>query len=252
MESNSINLFLISLAGFLIFDFSAYLTHRFFHKFSIIWPFHSPHHSAEVLSPITAIRDHFVFDILLDFSFYLFMGIGQGILIWATLGSVKPYQLLEYALIFNLFNYFFGNFQHSHIWISFGFLDRVILSPSMHQIHHSVDPKHRNKNYGFFLSIWDQMFGTIYVPKGKEELTYGIDKGVKNPHDTLLKFYLLPFKESGLVLKNKFQSLWNIPILITNKFLASDISQVKNKPQLHNMVKKNGKEPAFPQVYKLK
>jgi sterol desaturase/sphingolipid hydroxylase (fatty acid hydroxylase superfamily) len=247
IEPGGVNLFLISVAGFLLFDLAQYVLHRFFHKTSILWPFHAPHHSAEVLNPFTVQREHFVWEIFDSLFFNVFMGIGQGILIWITLESVNPYQIFRFTLIFNVFNYIVGNFHHSHIWISFGFLDRIFVSPAIHHIHHSVDPKHRNKNYGYFLSIWDQMFGTIYVPKGHEILVYGIEKGVKNPHDNLWKFYFLPFKESGLILKKKFQSFLNIPILIKNKLSGEVLPPInKSKPN------KNRNQKVFKQAYKLK
>ena len=48
--------------------------------------------------------------------------------------------------------------RHSHVWLSYGpVLSRLFISPAQHQIHHSVDPRHWNKNYGFVLAIWDSM-----------------------------------------------------------------------------------------------
>lgn len=245
IQSNPISLTVISLIGFLLFDFTQYLVHRIFHKTSLLWPFHSPHHSAEVLNPFTVQREHFVWAIIEKFLLCFLFGIGHGILIWGSLGSVNPDQIFEYTLIFNIFNYIVGNFHHSHFWISFGFFDRIFISPAMHQLHHSVDARHRNKNYGYFLSIWDQMFGTIYVPKEKEKLIYGIEKGVKNPHDTLLKFYFLPFKESALVLKNKFQSL-------IQKITPATTTSQKSKPLVNAKGYKKEKSGSFQQAYKLK
>lgn len=248
LQPSALNLFLISLAGFLLFDFIQYILHRSFHQISILWPFHAPHHSAEVLNPFTVQREHFVWEIFENFLLFSLFGIAQGILIWATIGSVNPRQIFEYTIIFNIFNYIVGNFHHTHIWISFGFLDRIFVSPAIHHIHHSVDPKHRNKNYGYFLSLWDQMFGTIYVPKEKENLVYGIEKGVKNPHDTLFKFYFLPFKESALVIKNIFQKIFNFPISKS----PVNASTQRKKSQVQGKVYKKEKSGSFQQVYKLK
>ena len=71
----------------------------------------------------------------------------------------------------------------------------------MHQIHHSVDQKHRNKNMGLWLTVWDRMFGTLYIPEKKEELSFGLEKGVKNPHDTLYNFFVSPLKNIALLFK---------------------------------------------------
>jgi sterol desaturase/sphingolipid hydroxylase (fatty acid hydroxylase superfamily) len=48
------------------------------------------------------------------------------------------------------------------------------VSPAHHQVHHSSNPKHFNKNFGSCLALWDWMFGTLYVPgKEREPLTFG-------------------------------------------------------------------------------
>ena len=83
----------------------------------------------------------------------------------------------------------------------------------MHQIHHSSDPKHRNKNLGSYLAIWDFFFGTLYIPENKEELKFGLSVKNPNPHKTLEDAYinsLFPFKKARtnkkrqLALGNKF------------------------------------------------
>jgi len=58
------------------------------------------------------------------------------------------------------------------MWIAFrGMLGRIFVSPAHHQVHHSANPKHFNKNFGSCLALWDWMFGTLYVPE--EPLTFG-------------------------------------------------------------------------------
>jgi sterol desaturase/sphingolipid hydroxylase (fatty acid hydroxylase superfamily) len=61
------------------------------------------------------------------------------------------------------------------MWIAFrGVLGRIFVSPAYHQVHHSSNPKHFNKNFGSCLALWDWMFGTLYVPeKEREPLTFG-------------------------------------------------------------------------------
>jgi len=58
-------------------------------------------------------------------------------------------------------------FDHSHVPVSFGWLDRIFNGPGLHAIHHSAESRHRDKNFsnGFRLSIWDWIFGTLYLPK---------------------------------------------------------------------------------------
>jgi sterol desaturase/sphingolipid hydroxylase (fatty acid hydroxylase superfamily) len=53
-------------------------------------------------------------------------------------------------------------------------LGRLFVSPAHHQVHHSSNPKHFNKNFGSCLALWDWMFGTLYVPqREREPLTFG-------------------------------------------------------------------------------
>jgi sterol desaturase/sphingolipid hydroxylase (fatty acid hydroxylase superfamily) len=75
-----------------------------------------------------------------------------------------------------------SNFHHSHIWISFGpVLERIFISPAQHQIHHSIEPKHFNRNYGQALALWDWMFGTLYVIREREVVTFGLDDKADAP-----------------------------------------------------------------------
>jgi hypothetical protein len=87
-------------------------------------------------------------------------------------------------------------FRHSHIWVTYGkTLDRFFISPSMHIIHHSVLPKHRDKNLGDFVALWDHIFGTLYVPDGPEEFPLGIsaeETGAKNPHTGFFRWLIEP------------------------------------------------------------
>jgi len=59
-----------------------------------------------------------------------------------------------------LFNALGANLRHSHIWLSFGSLERWFISPAQHQIHHSSAEADRDINFGTCLAIWDRLFGS--------------------------------------------------------------------------------------------
>jgi sterol desaturase/sphingolipid hydroxylase (fatty acid hydroxylase superfamily) len=59
------------------------------------------------------------------------------------------------------------------IYVS-GWMAKLIQTPAHHQVHHSTDPKHFDKNMGYCLSIFDWLFGTLYIPKKDEKLSYGL------------------------------------------------------------------------------
>jgi sterol desaturase/sphingolipid hydroxylase (fatty acid hydroxylase superfamily) len=198
-------IFLIGLIGFVIQDFAEFLNHKLSHKNSFYWDIHEVHHSANVLTPLTSKRHHPLFGFFNSTLKIIILGITQGALVWLLFKSLDYYFFMSLNVIMFIFNILGGNFRHSHIWISFGWFENFFISPAMHQIHHSSDPKHRNKNFGLWLSIWDRMFGSLYIPKEKEKLEFGLNVGVKSPHDTLLKFFFLPFMKMGgrILKKNK-------------------------------------------------
>ena len=83
--------------------------------------------------------------------------------------------------------------QHSHVWLSFGpVLNRIYISPAQHQIHHSSDPRHRDKNFGVKFAVWDTLFGTLYVPKDHETLQVGLPDADPQDFETVTQLYFLP------------------------------------------------------------
>ncbi|MEM6475961.1 MAG: sterol desaturase family protein [Pseudomonadota bacterium] len=181
-------------------DLVTYCTHRLSHEWRVLWPFHEVHHSAEVMTPITVSRKHPVFSLVHNLLHPFIAGPLIGLLA-AGFGQTGFVQILGINLVYALFNFAGANLRHSHIWISYGpILSRVFVSPAMHQIHHSIDPKHHNKNYGEIFAIWDWAFGSIYVPRGREELTFGIlDQDHRHrvqPHGSLREAYVRPFLDS--------------------------------------------------------
>jgi sterol desaturase/sphingolipid hydroxylase (fatty acid hydroxylase superfamily) len=73
----------------------------------------------------------------------------------------------------------------------------------MHQIHHSLDKRHFNKNYSQVFSLWDWLLGTIYVPREKEMLNFGLTDFEHKSYDSVWKLYSLPFKKSFAWMKGR-------------------------------------------------
>jgi hypothetical protein len=82
--------------------------------------------------------------------------------------------------------------RHSHFPISFGPLDKYVLSPHMHHLHHSSQVQYWDKNFGGKLSIWDRMFGTYVKPAKDEKFVYGLGKAEEEDHNTIAGVYLSP------------------------------------------------------------
>lgn len=175
-------------------DLFYYISHRMTHEIPALWEFHKAHHSAETLTPLVVYRLHPVdawfnqccrnigAGIVAGFFFYFYPSSESLFIITATNAGLFTFHL------------FLANLRHSHIWISFGqTLEHVLISPVLHQIHHSTAPKHFNKNYGSMLSVWDWMFGSLYIPKERETLTFGLGSGkAAEEQKSLLKMYLYP------------------------------------------------------------
>jgi sterol desaturase/sphingolipid hydroxylase (fatty acid hydroxylase superfamily) len=161
---------------FLAYELGYWFNHWLSHKVPFLWEFHKVHHSAEVLTPLTNFRVHPVYAVIfaniLAFSAAVANGLGH----YLFGDTTHQFALADTNIILVLFIHAYVHLQHSHMWIAFrGLAGRIFISPAHHQVHHSENPKHFNKNFGSCLALWDWMFGTLYVPaKKREKLTFGV------------------------------------------------------------------------------
>lgn len=163
-------------------DFALYWTHRFYHRWSVIWPLHAVHHSAEVMTPFTTYRQHPLSLLLTDAAVAVFLGLCQGLLLGVAARDLAVAEIAGINLFIVLANAGLAALHHSHVWLSYGpVLERIFISPAQHQIHHSTDPAHYGKNLGNSLALWDWVFGTLYVIRGEERLTFGLTEEAEKP-----------------------------------------------------------------------
>jgi sterol desaturase/sphingolipid hydroxylase (fatty acid hydroxylase superfamily) len=182
-----------TLAIFIAYELAYWLNHYFSHRVPLLWEFHKVHHTAEVLSPLTNFRIHPVYGIVFGNLIALFVGTTDGVLHYLKFGT--PFGVGAGGNVVALaFVWILGHLQHSHLWIAVtGPLGRVIVSPAHHQIHHSNDPKHFNKNFGSSLAIWDWIFGTLHIPnRDREDLSFGVGSATPD-HHTVVGGMLTPF-----------------------------------------------------------
>jgi sterol desaturase/sphingolipid hydroxylase (fatty acid hydroxylase superfamily) len=167
---------IITVMLFLAYELGYWFNHWLSHKVPLLWEFHKVHHTAEVLTPLTNFRVHpiygWIFANILAVSAATANGVGN----YMFGDTAYQYALSDTNIILVLFIHAYVHLQHTHMWISFrGTLGRILVSPAHHQVHHSANPKHFNKNYGSCLAVWDWMFGTLYVPaKQREPLVFGV------------------------------------------------------------------------------
>ena len=186
----------LTLVWIVAFGAGIFVAHYLQHKVPFLWAFHKVHHSAEVLTPITVYRMHPVDDLLTATMVGLLTGVVGGAFRFVYAGSVEPFLFLGLNAGLFLFYLVGYNLRHSHVWLAYPrVLSHIFISPAQHQIHHSNAAQHYDRNLGFIFAIWDWMAGTLYVPKGKEELTFGLADDEHLEYSGVMRLYLLPIQK---------------------------------------------------------
>lgn len=191
---------LYTLSILLLGELAYYLTHRAYHEIPFLWELHKVHHSAEVMTPITFIRSHPI-DLMIQNSMRLLsVAIASGVFLY--LYPNKDGLIMVAGIDAGAFIYYMlgANLHHSHIWISFGRkVEHVLISPAQHQIHHSTNPKHFDKNYGSMLAIWDWAFGSLYIPDKDEKINFGLGAEEYKNYDSTFKLLYHPMEQMALI-----------------------------------------------------
>lgn len=144
---------------YVIGDFTGYWTHRLFHR-GRWWPFHAVHHSSEDLDWLGSVRVHPVNELVNKLS--------QAVPL--LLMGFNPLVTLSTAPVLT----FFAIFIHANVNWDFGPLRYVIATPVFHRWHHSREREAWDKNFAGLLPLWDILFGTFYMPRGRYPENFGI------------------------------------------------------------------------------
>jgi len=165
---------------FISHDFSKYLIHLTLHKVPFLWRFHAVHHSATSMTPLTLYRIHPI-EYVINAVRGLIVNVSLSVIfIFIFRNNITVFDLLGVNLFVFLFNVAGSNLRHSHIWLGFGKWEKFFISPAQHQIHHSAQVKHFNKNFGSTLAIWDALFNSLLLSKNEQVSIFGIDQKLKN------------------------------------------------------------------------
>ena len=194
---------IFTTALFLVDDFTRFLLHWILHKVPFLWEFHKVHHSAKVLTPFTIYRSHPVESYFYACRMAIVQGIVVGVGYYLFGATLSMYDVLGANLFVFIFNFFGSNLRHSHVWLSWGdTLESVFISPAQHQVHHSNNPIHFDRNLGSALAIWDRLFGTLIKASAAEKISIGVGK-YDAGHDSIIAIYLKPFSKAFKSLKIK-------------------------------------------------
>ena len=146
------------LLALLFYDFCYYWHHRLGHEVGVLWAAHVVHHQSEHYNLTTALRQTST-GALLGWVFYLPM----------ALAGVPPLVFGVVALIDLLYQFW----VHTEHVPRLGWFDRWFCSPSNHRVHHAVNDRYLDRNYGGVLIVWDRLFGTFCEEDPREPCVYG-------------------------------------------------------------------------------
>jgi sterol desaturase/sphingolipid hydroxylase (fatty acid hydroxylase superfamily) len=184
-----------SLALLLSYDFTFFLLHYAEHKIPALWAIHKIHHSAEVLTPLTRYREHVLEGPLYTAAAAVGYAVPAAIFAWLFAGSITEVTLLNVGIFTLLFG-FNGAFRHYHVQFRYPrWLEKWLQSPAMHHTHHSYLARHWDTNMAAVTSIWDRMFGTLYIPEPDEHTPWGLGPADQAEYRTFWQNVSGPFRD---------------------------------------------------------
>lgn len=165
---------LVYTIAFLALDFSGYWVHRIAHQYNFFWNNHIIHHSSEEFNLACALRQ----------SISVFVRIFTFLLLPAAILGV-PSQVIAVVAPIHLFAQFWYHTQHIG---KMGWLEKIIVTPSHHRVHHAINPEYLDKNYGQIFILWDKWFGTYQEEKPGIPCVYGITRPVRTWNPIKINF----------------------------------------------------------------
>ncbi len=163
-----------SVTLFIGWDASRFALHWAMHRVRWLWAFHQVHHSARVLTPLTLYRTHPVETLLYDLRGLLTTALITGVFLYAFAGTAQVIELLGINVLGFVFNLAGSNLRHSHVWMRFGPVERWLLSPAQHQMHHARDRRLEGSNLGTWIALWDRLAGTWRPAPSQAPGEYGL------------------------------------------------------------------------------
>ncbi len=175
-------------AAILALDYTLYWWHYLTHRVPFLWRFHRVHHIDREMDATTALRFHFG-----EIAISVVFRAGQIISIGPSPMTVAVWQVLLFLSIL---------FHHSNVRIPVGWerlLARLLMTPRLHGIHHSIQSAEVNSNWSSGLTIWDWLHGTLRTDVDQGSIVLGVD-GLRSDRDIEIgRLLTLPFTDAGEV-----------------------------------------------------
>lgn len=177
------------VASLPLLDLAIYTQHVLFHKIDWLWRLHRVHHTDLDLDVTTALRFH-PLEIVLSMVIKLIVVVALG---------APPTAVIFFEIILNAT----AMFNHGNVRLSASLdrkLRRLLVTPDMHRVHHSVRPEETDSNFGFNLSWWDQLFETYrdQPHDGHITMVIGLDEFRDRRATSLVGLLLQPFQNGRL------------------------------------------------------
>ncbi len=191
---------LFTVFFFVIDDFSRFYVHRLMHRVSFLWAFHQVHHSAETMTPFTIFRTHPIEGLIFALRTSIVQGIVISIFLFLFGNKVDLITVFGASVGVVVFHALGSNLRHSHIKIRYPrAIELFFISPGQHQIHHSTDKRHFDKNFGVALAVWDLIFGSLSHSESQTH-KFGLNTNFGKSHN-LMHLYVEPFKAAIRTIK---------------------------------------------------
>lgn len=162
------------LIVFIVLDFAGYVVHALDHKINFFWNSHIIHHSSEEFNLACALRQ----------SVSVFVRLFIILLLPAALLGIDPQVIIVVAPL-HLFAQFWYHTRHIG---KMGFLEKIIVTPSHHRVHHALNKEYIDKNYGQIFIFWDKWFGTFQEELKEVPPVYGITRPVRTWNPIKINF----------------------------------------------------------------
>ena len=169
----------------ILLDYTLYLWHVLTHKVPFLWRFHRIHHADLDLTAATAIRFHFG-----EITISVLFRAGQVLFIGVSPQALNVWQSLLFLSIL---------FHHSNVRLPKQFeekLQKIIVTPRLHGIHHSIQEGEMNSNWSSGLTAWDFLHKTFRSDVPQEKITIGLENFDEERKVTLGKMLIAPFVEN--------------------------------------------------------
>ncbi len=196
--------FVILCACVVVQDLGTFVAHVWQHRVSWLWELHKVHHSVEFLIPISNRRFH-PLQAIMDNAFTMIpVGLILGVTSYVFALPIHDNSVigLDAAFVLNMLSFY--HLRHSHIAMRYGWFERHMISPAQHQIHHSREERHCDRNFGLCFSWWDRWLGTIVYTTPQESFArgsfaLGLPHDIQGEYDSPARLLWVPLRNLALM-----------------------------------------------------